>query len=86
MNKRIKKKQWTMWSKQYNKRWKKYCQRLRAKGIRKRPIIALLECERIKEEIEEIFDIRFVRHMFPSIHNFKVSPELFYNPFTKEVK
>lgn len=86
MNKRIKKKQWTMWSKQYNKRWKKYCQRLRAKGIRERPITTLLECERIKEEIEEIFAIRVVRHMFPSIQYFKVSPELFYNPFTKEVK
>lgn len=86
MNKRQKKKQWTMWSKQYNKRWKKYCQRLRAKGVRKRPILHLLECERIKEEIEEIFAVRIVRHMFPSIHYGKVSPELFYNPSTKEVK
>lgn len=67
MNKRIKKKQWTMWAKGYNKRWKKYCQRLRARGVHKHPVIKMLECERIKEEIEEIFAIRNVRPMFLSM-------------------
>ena len=58
MNKRIKKKQWTVWSKQYNKRWKKYCQRIRNRGIRPHhPVIQMLECELIKESIEETFSI-----------------------------
>ena len=74
MNKRQKKKQWTMWSKRYAKRWKKDYQRARAHGRHKHPVIQMLECERIQEKIEELFAMRIVRKWYPSIK------------YTKEVK
>lgn len=78
MNKRIKKKQWTMWNKQHNKRWKKYCQRVTARyGCRPHhPVIKMLECERVQAEIEKLSAIIPIHY----------ATEIALRCFKKEVK